>query len=346
MKKSTRILALALTLVFSLGLLTGCGTQKTETPPETTAPEAPATEEKQESQGPVFVNLAGASSSGTWFIYLNAIATYLIDDYGWTVSCESTSGTPEIIELLGSGDFDFAFANGVNVSDAYKAENSKEGSDPATYLRSICYTYGTVQHLVCRNDLDASSIKDLKGSRVCVGVAGSNTEITFKNLLNFAGITYDDITPEYIDGSQAIEALRNGQVDAAIITGPLNNANMTDVMSSGDYRILDIPADVVDGMAKNVNSSYYSFTIPAGTYNHQDKEVVTMGTPNILITHEGVDDEIVYKFLQSIYKHQNELVDVNGAIAEMSLENVETGLVAPLHDGAVKFFTEQGVKLS
>lgn len=341
MKKSTRILALALSLLFSLGLLTGCGGQKADTSPEKTP-----VEENQEPQGnqeKVFVNLAGAGSSGTWFIYLNAIATYLMDDYGWVVSCESTSGTPEIIELMGSGDFDFAFANGVNVSDAYNAENSKEGSDPATYLRSICYTYGTVQHLVCRSDLNASSIKDLKGTRICVGVAGSNTEITFQNLLKYADITYDDITPEYIEGSQAIEALRNGQVDAAIITGPLNNANMTDVMSSGDYRILNIPVDVVDGMTENVNSSYYPFTIPAGTYNHQDEDVVTMGTPNILITHDGVDEETVYKFLQSIYNHQDELIDVNGAIAEMSLENVKTGLVAPLHDGAVRFFTEKGV---
>lgn len=59
-----------------------------------------------------------------------------------------------------------------------------------------------------------------------------------------------------------------------------------------------------------------------------------------------LSEDLVYKFLESLYKHQEELVGVNEAIGEMSLENVETGLVAPLHDGAVRFFTEKGVKLS
>ncbi len=339
MKKKTRCVALILALVFALSMMSGCG--------GTTAQENSTGEEADTNNDePVFVNLAGASSSGTWFIYLNAIATYLMDDYGWTVSCEATSGTPEIIELMGSGAFDFAFANGVNVSDAWFAENSEAGNEPADYLRSICYTYGTVQHLVCAADFDAASIKDLKGARVCVGVAGSNTEITFQNLLKYAGITYDDIVPEYIDGSQAIEALRNGQVDAAIITGPLNNSNMVDVMAGGDYKILEIPKDVVEQMIENINASYYDFVIPAGTYNNQTEDIATMGTPNILITHEDVSEDLVYKFLESLYKHQEELVGVNEAIGEMSLENVETGLVAPLHDGAVRFFTEKGVKLS
>lgn len=165
-------------------------------------------------------------------------------------------------------------------------------------------------------------------------------------MLKYAGITYDDIVPEYIDGSQAIEALRNGQVDAAIITGPLNNSNMVDVMAGGDYKILEIPKDVVEQMIENINASYYDFVIPAGTYNNQTEDIATMGTPNILITHEDVSEDLVYKFLESLYKHQEELVGVNEAIGEMSLENVETGLVAPLHDGAVRFFTEKGVKLS
>ena len=61
-------------------------------------------------------------------------------------------------------------------------------------------------------------IEDMKGKRVAVGAAGSGTEANARQILETYGITYEDITVQYLSFAEAASNLKDGNVDAAFVT--------------------------------------------------------------------------------------------------------------------------------
>ena len=69
--------------------------------------------------------------------------------------------------------------------------------------------------------------------------------------------------------------------------------------------------------------------------------------PTVLISNKAVSEETIYAILKHIYSpegHQAMLL-VNQAAADMTIENGPKAFVIPLHRGAYKFWSEQGVEI-
>ena len=92
------------------------------------------------------------------------------------------------------------------------------------------------------------------------------------------------------------------------------------------------------------SSPYYtSYKIPAGTYNGQTEDVTTVTVKATLIVSTSADEEAVYNVTKAIFDNIDAITAAHAKGAELSLENATSGMTAPFHAGAAKYFKEKGI---
>ena len=155
------------------------------------------------------------------------------------------------------------------------------------------------------------------------------------------GITYDDITPDYLAYGEAIDNMKNGQCDAVFVTSGLPNAT---VMELGvQYEMVVVPIDGA-GRDKLVseNPIYAKAVIPANTYNNTE-DVEGVYVYNILVTNEDLDDALVYDMLEGIFANISTVkASHNTADANIDISFGIGDLELPLHPGAEQFWKDNG----
>ena len=95
-------------------------------------------------------------------------------------------------------------------------------------------------------------------------------------------------------------------------------------------------------VAKINNDAYQAAKIPAGTYDGQEADVPTVAITNILVTHEGVSDEVAYQMTKLLFGNLDQLTKAHSAAKDITLENATKALPIPLHPGAERYYKEVG----
>ncbi len=72
-------------------------------------------------------------------------------------------------------------------------------------------------------------LQDLKGKTVSVGAPGSGSALNARQLLEAAGIAEDDVRIQYLTVEDTVRALKEGTVDAAILTSFLPHPALKDL---------------------------------------------------------------------------------------------------------------------
>lgn len=326
-KMKTRIaVLLVLIMAFTISL-TGCNQQKG--PSET----QPAKK--------TFVNIATGGSSGPYYALGGAIANLLNEKVsGVNASVQSTGASAVNATLLGEKKAEIAFAMNDVISYAYTGTEVFKDKPKIESLRGIAAFYPNYVQVVTLKDKGINEISDLKGKKVGVGAPGSGTEVNARQVLEAYGITYKDITPDYLSYAEAIEQLKNGAVDAAFLTSGLPNSSVMDLATTKDVKIVPIRKKYVDELAKKY-PFYSSEPIPANTYDDKE-DVETAAVTTILVTRADMDETLVYNITKTIFENLDTLVSTHSAAKQISLDKVKTGMPIPLHPGAEKYFKEKG----
>ena len=95
------------------------------------------------------------------------------------------------------------------------------------------------------------------------------------------------------------------------------------------------------------NPYYFSGKLPEGAYEGKVEPIKTIVMPTVLIANKAVPEETIYTILKHVYTpegHQT-MLKINQAAADMTMENAQKAFVIPLHSGAYKFWSEQGVEI-
>src|SRR5690606_29739621 len=92
------------------------------------------------------------------------------------------------------------------------------------------------------------------------------------------------------------------------------------------------------------NAPYYSqATIPAGLYYTDQPEITTFGVRATLLTNEATDPDLVYELVATVFDNFERFTTFHPAYSVLTPETmIEDGLSAPLHEGALRYYQEQG----
>ena len=84
--------------------------------------------------------------------------------------------------------------------------------------------------------------------------------------------------------------------------------------------------------------------IPAGSfYASQKNDAVTFGVMATFVSSSDVSDDVVYEVVRAVFENLDDFKKLHPAFKNLDPKQmISNGLSAPLHDGAVKYYKEQG----
>lgn len=293
------------------------------------------------SGGASKMTMGTGGTSGTYYAFGGVLSQYIKNNAGIEVIVVSTDGSKANIESIDSGDYQLGTVQSDVMAYAWEGTRSFEDSGKIDSFRVVAGLYAESVQLITM-DPEIKSVADLKGKSVSIGAPNSGVWFNAMDVLNAAGLTEADIKPQYQSFADSTDALKDGKIDAAFIVAGAPTAAITELCTTNSAYLVPIDGEVADKLM--ADSPYYTtYTIPAGTYAGQDEDVVTVTIKATLIVSADASEEDVYNLTKAIFDNTEAIAAENGKGAELSVENATSGMTAPFHAGAAKYFAEKGV---
>ena len=323
MKKIFALL-LALSMVFAL---CACGQSA-----------APAKDSKNLTMGT-------GGEAGTYYAFGGVLGSYIGQNTDVSVNVVSTKGSADnITGMVTGGIYDLATVQSDVMTYAFNGTNSFAETGALNGFRVLAGLYAeTVQIVTCNPDI--KSVADLAGRSICVGDVGSGTFFNTVDILAAYDMTIDDVTAIYQSFGDSVESIRNGKIDAAVLTAGAPTTAVTDLASTNTVYLVSIDDA---HMAKLLADCpwYASYTIPAGTYKGFDEDAVTVTVKATLICRADLDDDVAYTIVSTIFNNTDAITAAHAKGAELSLDFATDGIAVPFAKGAAKYFAENGITVA
>jgi TRAP transporter TAXI family solute receptor len=280
-------------------------------------------------------------TAGTYYAFGGVLAQYMKNYSGYSVTAVSTAASKANIQSIGDGDYQMGFTQSDVMVYAWEGTKSFETDGPSRDFRVMGALYAeTVQLITMKEDI--KTVADLKGRSVSIGAPGSGVYFNAMDVLEGAGLTIDDIKPQYQSFDDSKEALKDGQIDAAFIVAGAPTSAITELATTNGVYLVPIDGELRDKIM-GICPYYAPLQIPADTYPGQTEPIETITIKATMIVDADLDEEVVYQLTAAIYDHKDEIAQENAKGEELTIENATSGIAVPFHAGAARYFAEHGV---
>ncbi len=292
---------------------------------------------KTNTDAPTKLTMGTGGEQGTYYAYGGILGGLLKEKTGVTVNVVSTDGSKANILGIKAGDYQLGTVQSDVMAYAWAGSRSFETEGAIDSFRVIGGLYAESVQLITV-DPEIKTVADLKGKKVSIGAPGSGVYFNAMDVLAAAGLTEADIDPQYQDFGASADALSDGKIQAAFIVAGAPTPAVVSLCKTKAAYLVPIDGDISKKLMEE--SPYYTeYVIPAGTYEGQTEDVTTVTVKATLIVSASVSEDVVYNLTKTLF--ENEIKHAKGA--ELSLENATSGMTAPFHAGAAKYYAEKGI---
>lgn len=283
-----------------------------------------------------FVSIATGGASGPYNVIGTSLAEIYNKTYGVNSKTQTTGASVENLNLLKQNKVEMAFVMSDSLTEAIQGKGSF--SQKIDNVQQVAALYPNYVQIVTSKRSGIKNIEDLKGKRIAVGAQNSGVEVNARTLLNGFGITYKDVKVDYLGYAEAADALKGGKLDAAFLTSGIPNSSLMELQQGFDLQLVSINADKVKEIAKD-QAYFLPMVIPKGTYGNAE-DIQTAAIMNALVVRSDLSTDDVYKLTKTFFDSLGALANSHQAATEITLEGAQKGLVATLHPGAQKYYSE------
>jgi len=286
-----------------------------------------------------FISIGTGGTAGTYYPLGGAMAEIWNKNIArMNATATSTGASAANINLLKDGKVDvIIIQNDVGFYALNGVELFKD--KPFADLRGMACLYNETVQLVALESSGIKSVYDLKGKKVSVGAAGSGVEANARQILEAAGLSYNDIKVQYLSFAESASNLKDGNIDAAFTTGGFPIAAIQDLAVS--KKTVLVPVDKALLAALMNKWSFYAPTvIPANTYNGITSDVPSVAVKSMLAVSAKIDATLVYEMLKTMFANGPRLVAAHSQGANIKRATALEGMSLPLHAGAEKYYAE------
>jgi uncharacterized protein len=296
-----------------------------------------------------FVTIGTGGITGVYYPTGGAIAKMVNakrKEYGIRATVESTGGSVFNINAVLTGDLEFGVAQSDRQYQAVKGIADWKDKGPQKDLRAVFSIHAETVDLIAAVDSGINTIQDLKGKRVNIGNVGSGYRQNAIDALEANGLDYkEDFHAESLKAAEAPGLIQDGRIDAAFYTvGHPSGYYKEATAGARKVKFIAIPnANKLVAKypyyaaAKTLMSNY------PGAANTEDA-VETFGVKATFVTSAKVPDKVVYAIVKEVFDNFDKFVKLHPAYAGLTKEDMLTGLSAPFHPGAMKYYKEVGLK--
>ena len=293
------------------------------------------------SGGSTKMTMGTGGTSGTYYAFGGVLGQYIKNNAGIDVTVVSTDGSKANIESIDSGDYQLGTVQSDVMAYAWAGSRSFEANGKIDSFRVVAGLYAEAVQLVTMNP-EIKSVADLKGKSVSIGAPGSGVYFNAMDVLAAASLTENDINAQYQSFADSTDALKDGKIDAAFIVAGAPTAAITELCTTNSAYLVPIDGDIAAKLMADC-AFYTTYVIPAGTYAGQTEDVTTVTVKATLIVAASASEDDVYNLTKAIFDNVDAIAAENGKGKELSIENATSGMAAPFHAGAAKYFAEKGV---
>lgn len=305
-----------------------------------------------------FFAIATGGTSGTYYPLGGALAQALsstIEEL--EVTAQTGNASVANCNLIANHEVESAFIQNDVAYWAYTGTGVFEGKPPVTNIRTIASLYPEVFQFVATKSSGIASFADFKGKRVSPGDRGSGTESDFKSMMQIFGMKYEDFASvDYISLTNAVERMKDGQLDVVFFTGGYPTSGILDLGNAVELNYISL-SDDERAKVKAALPYVIEMVIPAKTYPKQEADVKTLSVIAQWVVDEKVSEELVYKVTKALWEKleikqgsnagqkksgADFMAEVHAKGKEVKLETALSGNAIPLHPGAEKYYKEIG----
>ena len=252
-----------------------------------------------EKKDTAFVNIGTAGIGGSYYPtggYICNVLNMSREKYGHKIRCsvESTGGSVANIRALQAGDMSVGIIMSAYALPSFTGTGAfeKEGAN-----KKLRYLFGIVEEpvqIMARKDANIKNFTDLKGKVVNTGAVGSGTEALVYDMLKKYGTTAKEFFKQDAKFStrEQSSALCDGKIDAFIWVAAVGAGTFMEASNTCATEMVAWDDDVVGKMLAEKPEAA-KMVIPANSYRGQEKDIVSWGTPGIVVASADVPEVVL-----------------------------------------------------
>ena len=292
----------------------------------------------------VFLIIATGGTGGTYYPLGGAFAEIWnnnVKSVQVNATVQATGGSVANTNLLKTDQVEVAIIQ--NDVSFYAKEGIVLFDSKFPELRGVASLFSEAIQLVTDASSQVSKVADLRGKRVAIGAIGSGTEANARQVLKAAGLDADkDIDAKYLSFNEAVTAMKDRQIDAAILLAGIPTAALTDLATTNNIKLTPIEDEVVDILLKEY-PYFVRYPIPAGTYRGQNEDVQSVAVLALITVKADFDSTLLYEMLETMYANKERIINSHSAGRFINEETALDGMSIELHPAAEKFFKDKGI---
>ena len=252
---------------------------------------------------------------------------------------ESQGSVQNVMEVRGRGA-DYVFTTPpalVGLAQAGKGAFEGKTSPKFADIRALFPIPSLTMHFVVSKNSGITDFAGMEGKSILLGKGSFGAKEGEKYLKLFGLEGKVDLAQ--VELSNAVPALKNGQIDGFVTSGSYPAPNVVEAAASTDVTILSLSDEQI---AKTKRAK---LVIPAGTYAGQDADINTTSLPVVAYATAAMDEKTAYELTKTFWEQKAKMSEtapwwmgVNKAL----MSNITT----KLHPGALKYYKEAGFELT
>lgn len=296
-------------------------------------------------QNSSFVTIGTGGQTGVYYVVGQSVCQLVnrqTQTTGIKCNAPSTGGSVDNLNALAVGEREMGIVQSDTQYRAYHGETEFAGKKNEK-LRSIFSAHPEPFTIVARQDANIKHFDDLQGKRVNIGNPGSGQRATMEMLMHAKGWDNDTFAiASELKPAEMASALCDNNLDAIAYTVGHPAGAIKEADASCASRLVEVSGEEVETLVEQY--PYYSkVTIPAGMYSATPNATNTFGVYATLVSSEDVPEETVYQIVKIVFDNFDRFKRLHPAFENLKQEEmISNALSAPLHDGALRYYREQG----
>lgn len=252
---------------------------------------------------------------------------------------ESQGSVQNVMEARARGG-DYVFTTPpalIGLAQAGKAMFEGKGDPKFDEIRALFPIPSLTMHFVVRADSGITDFAGLEGKKILIGKGsfGAKEGEKYLGLFGLEG----KVELADVELSNAVPALKNGQIDGFVTAGSYPAPNVIEAAASVGVTVLSLDDEQIAATKRT------ELIIPADTYAGQDGDIKTTSLPVVAYTTTAMDDDTAYALTKTYWTEKAAMGE--GApwwegVDEALMENI-TGKI---HPGAARYYEEAGIALT
>ena len=257
-----------------------------------------------------------------------------------TVTVEESQGSVQnVMEVMGrKGNYVFTTPP-VLVKLARGGKAMFKGKENPRFgdIRALFPIPSLTMHFVMSKGSGVTDFAGMEGKTILLGKGSFGAKEGAKYLKMFG--LEGKVKLAEVELSNAVPALKNGQIDGFVTAGSYPAPNVIEAAASAGATVLSLSDEQVK------KSKRTRLEIPAGTYAGQSSAITTTSLPVVAFTTTDMDNATAYAMTKTYWESKVSMSAGSKWWAGVSLDMLEN-ISTEIHPGAVKYYKEVGAKLA